>query len=323
MALGNVVGSNILNVLLIRGLSATIAPLFVSTQPVRTDVPVMIGASLLVLQRGFDGTISRLNGLLLVAGTIGYALFLSRNSRKQATTDHAVKAPAAPVSSGPPLRQLLQSGLRKGGLILGGIVLLVLGSSWLVSGATALARILGLSELVIGLTVITAGTGLPEIATSALASWRGQPDIAVGNVVGSNILNILLVLGLTSVVAPLSGVLYCLCCLPRHELGPAWGTSYVQYDYADPCDPAYRHYARRDDVAGCAAASRTTTCLEGKNWANRNLYPLERDFGWNELRKQLTRTAGTVTLSFSSFRRVFIAVLFLNLLLHLCSPRRA
>ena len=205
MALGNVVGSNILNVLLILGFSATIAPLVVSTQLVRTDVPVMIGASLLVLLLGFDGTISRLNGLLLVAGTIGYAVFLIRNSRKQATTDHAVKAPTGPVSSissGPPLRQLLQSGLRNGGLILGGIVLLVLGSSWLVSGATVLAHMLGLSELVIGLTVIAAGTGLPEIATSALASWRGQPDIAVGNVVGSNILNILLVLGLTSVVAP-------------------------------------------------------------------------------------------------------------------------
>lgn len=202
MALGNVVGSNILNVLLILGLSATVAPLVVSTQLVRTDVPVMIGASLLVLLLGFDGTISLLDGLLLVAGTIGYAVFLIRNNRKQTTTDHAVKTPAAPVSSGRPLRQSLRNGLQNGGLILGGIVLLVLGSSWLVSGATALARMLGLSELVIGLTVIAAGTGLPEIATSALASWRGQPDIAVGNVVGSNILNILLVLGLTSVVAP-------------------------------------------------------------------------------------------------------------------------
>ena len=202
MAPGNVVGSNILNVLLILGFSATIAPLVVSTQLVRTDVPVMIGASLLVLLLGFDGTISRLNGLLLVVGAISYAVFLIRNSRKQTTPDHAVQAPVASVSSGPPLRQSLRNGLQNGGLILGGIVLLVLGSHWLVSGATALARMLGLSELVIGLTVIAAGTGLPEVATSVIASWRGQPDIAVGNVVGSNILNILLVLGLTSIVAP-------------------------------------------------------------------------------------------------------------------------
>ena len=197
MAPGNVVGSNILNVLLILGFSATIAPLVVSTQLVRTDVPVMIGASLLVLLLGFDGTISRLNGLLLVVGAISYAVFLIRNSRKQTTPDHAVQAPVASVSSGPPLRQSLRNGLQNGGLILGGIVLLVLGSHWLVSGATALARMLGLSEL-----VIAAGTGLPEVATSVIASWRGQPDIAVGNVVGSNILNILLVLGLTSIVAP-------------------------------------------------------------------------------------------------------------------------
>jgi cation:H+ antiporter len=117
-----------------------------------------------VLLFGFDGTISLLNGLLRVAGTIGYAVLLIRNSRKQTTTDHAVKTPAGPVSSvssGPPLRQWLQNG----GLILGGIVLVVLGSSWLVSGAKGLARILCLSELVIGVR-----TGLPEVATSVIAS---------------------------------------------------------------------------------------------------------------------------------------------------------
>ena len=157
VALGNIVGSNILNVLLILGFPATIAPLVVSTQLVRTDVPVMIGASLLVLLFAFDATISLLNGLLPVAGTIRYAVFLIRNSLKQTTTDHAVKTPAAPVSSvslGPPLRQWLQNG----GLILGGIVLAVLGASWLFSGANELARMLCLSELVIGLTVIAIGT---------------------------------------------------------------------------------------------------------------------------------------------------------------------
>lgn len=156
----------------------------------------------MVLLLGFDGTISLLDGLLLVTGTIGSAIFLIHHSRKQTTTDHVVKAPTSSVSFSQPFRQSLRNGLQNGGLILGGIVLLVLGSRWLVTGATALARILDLSELVIGPTVIAARTGLPEIATSAIASWRGQPDIAVGNVVGSNILNILLVLGLTSVVAP-------------------------------------------------------------------------------------------------------------------------
>ncbi len=140
MALGNVVGSNILNVLLILGLSATVAPLVVFTQPVRTDVPVLIGASLLVLLLGFNGAISLLDGLLLVTGTIGYAIFLIHNYRKQTTTDHAVKAPASSVSSSQPLSQSLRNGLQHDGVILGGIVHLVLGSRWLVTGATALAH---------------------------------------------------------------------------------------------------------------------------------------------------------------------------------------
>jgi len=105
MALGNVVGSNILNVVLILGLSATVAPLVVFTQLVRTNVPVLIGASLLVLLLGFDGATSLLDGLLLVTGTIGYAIFLIHNNRKQTTTEHSVKAPASSVSSSQPLSQ--------------------------------------------------------------------------------------------------------------------------------------------------------------------------------------------------------------------------
>ena len=200
MALGNIVGSNILNVLLILGLSATIAPLVVSAQLVRASVPVMIAASLLVLLLGLDGTVSRWDGLLFVAGAIGYTVFSVRHGRTQAAAEQEACLPKSfrtPAST----RPALSGWLRNSGRIVGGLILRVIGARWLVAGATALAQTLGLSDLVIGLTVIAVGTGLPEIATSALASWRGEPEIAVGNVVGSNILNIVLVLGLTSVVA--------------------------------------------------------------------------------------------------------------------------
>ena len=198
IALGNVIGSNILNVLLILGVSATLAPLVVSAQLVRADVPVMIGASLGVLLLGLDGRLSRWDGLLFTAGAVGYAVFLIRHSRKQATTQQADSSDQPDNSD----RQAHHGWLWNSGLIISGLVLLVFGSRWLVAGAVVLARTLGLSELVIGLTVIAAGTGLPEVATSALASWRGEPEIAVGNVVGSNILNIFLVLGFTSLLAP-------------------------------------------------------------------------------------------------------------------------
>ena len=192
IALGNVVGSNICNVLLILGLSAVVAPLVVARQVVRLEVPIMIGTSLLLILFALDGTLVRWEGGLLFAGVIGYTVWTIRRSRRE-LRDLAEPGVAAPPASGR-TRQLTE--------ILSGLALLVLGSKWLVDAAVIIARHLGVSDLVIGLTIIAVGTSLPELATSVLASWRGERDIAVGNVVGSNIFNILSVLGLTALVAP-------------------------------------------------------------------------------------------------------------------------
>jgi cation:H+ antiporter len=199
LAIGNVVGSNIANVLLILGLTALIAPLIVSRQLIRLDVPIMIGASLLTLGLAWDGSLSKLDGLLLFTCVLAYSAFLIISSYrdKNAPADDefakefGLHAPAKPYAW---LINLL--------LIVVGLVLLVTGSNFLVQGAVSMARFLGLSELVIGLTVVAIGTSLPELATSLLAAIRGERDIAVGNIVGSNIFNLLCVLGLASMVSP-------------------------------------------------------------------------------------------------------------------------
>jgi cation:H+ antiporter len=197
VALGNVVGSNIFNVLFILGVSALITPLLVAQQLVRLDVPLMIGASVLALLLALDGRIGRLDGIILFAGVVAYTAFLIRQSRRETAAvqqeyDEAFGGAERKRSS--PLVNIV--------LILAGLGLLVLGSQWLVEGAVMAATALGVSELVIGLTVVAAGTSLPEVATSILAAIRGERDIAVGNVVGSNIFNLLAVLGLGSIVAP-------------------------------------------------------------------------------------------------------------------------
>ena len=197
VALGNVVGSNIFNVLFILGISALIAPLVVAHQLVRLDVPVMVGASLLMLILALDGRIGRLDGLLLFAGIVAYTVFLIRQSRWETATAQAL--PGAEPEDDARERTSWPLNL---GLIALGLALLVLGAQWLVEAAVTTATTLGVSELVIGLTIVAAGTSLPEVATSVLASIRGERDIAVGNVVGSNIFNLLAVLGLGSIVAP-------------------------------------------------------------------------------------------------------------------------
>jgi len=192
IALGNVVGSNIFNVLFILGLSALIAPLVVSQQLVRLDVPLMIAVSLLTFLISLDGRIDRVEGILCVAGIIIYTLFLIRHSRKagQGVGNHQEASGNQPRTSATVL------------YIVGGLGLLVLGASWLVESAVTIAQLLGVSELIIGLTIVAAGTSLPEVATSIVATIRGERDIAVGNIVGSNIFNILMVLGLSGVIAP-------------------------------------------------------------------------------------------------------------------------
>ncbi len=201
LALGNVVGSNIFNVLFILGVSALVAPLVVSQQLVRLDVPLMIAASVAVLLMGLDNKISRIDGVFLFGAVLAYTFFLIRQSRRESSA--AVTAQyEAEYGVGAQNDSAVIQYLKDGVMILGGLALLVLGAQWLVDSAVQIAQYLGMSELVIGLTIVAAGTSMPELATSVIASLRGERDIAVGNVVGSNIFNLLAVLGLSSIVAP-------------------------------------------------------------------------------------------------------------------------
>lgn len=196
IAVGNVVGSNIFNILLILGLSALIVPLTVAQQLVRIDVPLLICCSLVLLLLARDGEVSRADGMLLCVGIVAYTSFLVWQARRE--RDPAVVAEYASHYSGGSTRRWLMNA----GLIAFGLVLLVLGANWMVDAAVAFARHLGISELIIGLTVVSIGTSLPEVAASVVAAIKGERDIAVGNAVGSSIYNILLVLGVTAVVAP-------------------------------------------------------------------------------------------------------------------------
>ncbi|HRH86994.1 MAG TPA: calcium/sodium antiporter [Rubrivivax sp.] len=203
LALGNVVGSNIFNVLFILGLAALIAPLLVDIQLIRQEVPVMLGASLLLLALALDGTIGFGDGALLFALLLAYTVFLIVQSRKQtqaARDEYAAefKPPAAGGWDAKLPVQLL--------LIAAGLGLLVLGSDWLVTAAVAFARTLGVSDVVIGLTIVAAGTSMPEVAASVAAAVKGERDIAVGNVVGSNVFNILGCLGLSALVSGSAGL---------------------------------------------------------------------------------------------------------------------
>lgn len=192
IALGNVVGSNIFNVLLILGVSALITPLVVAQQLIRLDVPILIGISCLTLMFGMDGKISRVDGGIFLIGIILYTTFLLIQSRKERNPE--VTEEYEREYGGSTARSPQQIAINIGFVVLG-LALLVLGSKFLVDSSIAIARSFGVSELVIGLTLVAAGTSLPELATSVVASVRGERDIAVGNVIGSNIFNILAVLG--------------------------------------------------------------------------------------------------------------------------------
>lgn len=195
LVIGNIVGSNITNVLLILGLSALIAPLIVARKMVRIDVPVMIGTSFLLLLLARDGTISRWEGGLLFAMILLYITYLIVHSRR---ADKGYTG-AEPGTSA----QLVGwQWAIYAVMVVGGLGLLTIGARWMVDGAVIFARYLGIPELIIGLTIVAVGTSLPEIATSIIASIRGERDLAVGNVVGSNIFNILCILGFTALIAP-------------------------------------------------------------------------------------------------------------------------
>jgi len=250
IAVGNVVGSNIFNVLFILGICALILPLLVSRQLVRREVPIMIGTSLLLLILALDGAIGLIDGLLLFTGMIGYTAWSIIASRQETAAAKGGDEPVTidTIAGKSPLWLLGAVGVlvvalvgyllgwfdivvtgffvagallfiagslfgkggttRAGdiahqvGFILAGLGTLVLGAGWLIDSATAIAQAFGVSDLIIGLTIVAAGTSLPEVATSIIATIRKERDIAIGNVVGSNIFNILGILGIAAIVTP-------------------------------------------------------------------------------------------------------------------------
>lgn len=197
LAVGNVVGSNTANVLLVLGASAMVAALAVKVQVVLVDLPIMIGLSFLLLLLALDGRLGPLDGAVLLAILAGYLVLALRMGRRARPRVH--EAPVAPNASEPPRPTPLW---RDGVLVAGGVGLLVAGAGQLVAGASRTAAALGVSDLVVGLTVVAIGTSMPELATSIVAARRGERDLAVGNIVGSNIFNIGLVLGLPALVGP-------------------------------------------------------------------------------------------------------------------------
>lgn len=195
LAVGNVVGSNIVNVLFILGVSAILMPLLIKRQIVRFDLPVMVGMSILLVVVSLDGQIGLFDGVLLLAGLVLHTIMSIIIGRREvaAGVEGAGLAPI-PVPGKPvPLWLALV-------LLVVGIGLLVLGAQLLVDGAVSIATGLGVSSLVVGLTVVAIGTSLPELATSIIAVRRGERDMAVGNIVGSNIFNIGMVLGLPAII---------------------------------------------------------------------------------------------------------------------------
>ena len=194
VAVGNAVGSNIFNILAILGVSALFGGLVVHQRLVRVDVPILIVVTLLTWWAASDGLLSVLEGVLLFLGIVGYSVLAYVLGRREPPEVVAEYDEAFGEDEAPP------RGWRGAvGLVLGGLVALVLGSQLLVAGAIDLAEALGVSELIIGLTVVAAGTSLPELATSVVATRRGERDIAVGNIVGSNFFNLLAVLGASAV----------------------------------------------------------------------------------------------------------------------------
>lgn len=188
IAVANVVGSNIFNVLLIAGTAAAVAPMTISKGTVRRDIPVAVGASLILLGFGIYGEINRWAGALFVLLLVSYMVY-------------AVKTASADDESDVEDKKLTVLGavIR----LVGGLACLVFGSDWFVNGATSVAASLGISDAIIGLTIVAGGTSLPELATSVVAARKGQSAIAMGNVIGSCVYNILLIIGMTGMISPM------------------------------------------------------------------------------------------------------------------------
>jgi len=200
IAVANVVGSNIFNILFTLGICAVIQPLLVAQQLVRLDAPLMVGLSVLTVLLALDGRFQWFDGLLFVTGLVLYNIWAIRKSRQENAAVQTEYAQEYGAQATPPFT--LIEIVKNAALVVGGLVILVWGARWLVDSAVTLAQLLGVSDMIIGLTIVAIGTSLPEVATSIVATIRNERDIAIGNVVGSNIFNILAILGLSSLVMP-------------------------------------------------------------------------------------------------------------------------
>jgi len=215
ITIGNIVGSNILNVLIILGLTAAITPIAVARSTVRADTPFMLLITLALLLMGLDGTIGLLDGVILIILFVAYLTYLFIAAKKGKIGDN---------NSDVKKYKLWQAILAA----LGGLAMIVLGSHVAVDSASDIARAFGMSERFIGLTIVALGTSLPELFTSVSAARKGNADIAIGNIVGSNIFNILFVVGISALIVPVpftakfifdtiiafaSGVLLLICCI--------------------------------------------------------------------------------------------------------------
>jgi cation:H+ antiporter len=194
VAIGNIVGSNIANLGLILGLTAMIRPLAMQRTVIIREIPVMIAAALSASVMAYDGRISRVDGVVLLGCCVAYLAFMLRTAQQ---------APPIPLEAAAPQATTEPRMLKHAATAFAGLVVLVIAGRLLVTASVAAATAMGVSDLVIGMTVVAIGTSLPELATSVLAAWRGHGDLAVGNVVGSNILNIFAILGTTAVIHPL------------------------------------------------------------------------------------------------------------------------
>ena len=200
LILGNIIGSNISNVGMVIGISAIFAPLLISKITVSRWIPIMIGVSLLVVAMSYDGEISQVDGLILIAALIGFTAYTIKTVKKQKIQQNETVENDELEGEYFLSKYKIETYPQSIGLIVAGVILLFIGGHLTVDGAVNIAETLGLSQLVIGVVIVAIGTSLPELITSIIAIAKKQTDIGVGNIVGSNIYNILLILGVSSAI---------------------------------------------------------------------------------------------------------------------------
>ena len=199
IALGNVIGSNILNIALVLGLSALLHPLKVDSHLVKADVPLLVGATFMLVVLLEDMHISRMEGAFLLLCIMGYVVGNIMTVKRTSPAEDVIEGMEVPKDPGKTLKKDI-------GFLCIGLVSLAFGANFLVSGAVDLARLWGLSEALIGLTIVSIGTGTPELATALMAAHRKTSDLAIGNAVGSNLFNIMFVLGIAGLIVPMDAV---------------------------------------------------------------------------------------------------------------------